>query len=232
MNESDPPKPKLRWYQFSLRTLLVFVLVAGVGFGWIGARLQRARNNRQARAMIRSLGGEPASPVCPCPSKSPSWLNGVLRDPGAVRCVDGHSKFGDAGLEYVKELPNLQLLDINGGRVTDAGLKHLEGLTSLQTLSLAHAQITDAGLVQLKGLNNLESLNLSGTQVTDAGLEHLRGLVTLETLWLSRTKVSDAGLVNLRRLTKLKHLGLSNTQVTDEGVAKLQEALPDCKIDH
>ena len=25
MNDSDPPKPERRWYQFRLRTLLVFV---------------------------------------------------------------------------------------------------------------------------------------------------------------------------------------------------------------
>jgi len=35
MNDSDPPKPKRRWYRFSLRTLLLFLLVAGIGFGWV-----------------------------------------------------------------------------------------------------------------------------------------------------------------------------------------------------
>ncbi|NQU22413.1 MAG: hypothetical protein HQ567_14135 [Candidatus Nealsonbacteria bacterium] len=31
MNDSDPPKLKLRWYQFSLRTPLIVVLVLTVG---------------------------------------------------------------------------------------------------------------------------------------------------------------------------------------------------------
>ncbi len=33
MNDFRPPKPKRRWYQFSLRTLLV----AGIGHGCLGS---------------------------------------------------------------------------------------------------------------------------------------------------------------------------------------------------
>ena len=36
----------------------------------------------------------------------------------------------------------------------DAGLEHLEGLTQLESLSLGLTAVTDAGLVHLKGLNH------------------------------------------------------------------------------
>ncbi|GAF71284.1 unnamed protein product, partial [marine sediment metagenome] len=47
MNDSRPPKPKLRWFQFSLRMLLLFVLVAGAGFGLYGRKLLQDRNLRR-----------------------------------------------------------------------------------------------------------------------------------------------------------------------------------------
>ena len=30
------PKPKRRWFQYSLRTLLVLMLLVGVGMSWVG----------------------------------------------------------------------------------------------------------------------------------------------------------------------------------------------------
>ena len=96
-----------------------------------------------------------------------------------------------------------------GTKVTDAGLVHLKGLTSLQYLGISdNTKITDAGLVHLKGLTELQSLNLGLTKVTDAGLAHLKGLTSLKKLWLYNTKVTAAG------------------------VKQLQQALPNCKIDH
>ena len=58
MNDSRPSRRKRRWYQFSLRTLLLFVLVAGMGFGWLGTKLQRARKNRKAAVEVFRLKAE------------------------------------------------------------------------------------------------------------------------------------------------------------------------------
>jgi len=38
--------------------------------------------------------------------------------------------------------------------------------------------------------------------------------------------------LHLKGLTKLKDLHLSGTKVTDAGVNQLQQALPNCKIEH
>jgi hypothetical protein len=37
------PKPRRRWLQFSLRTLMVLMLVFGAGFGWFARKVQHAR---------------------------------------------------------------------------------------------------------------------------------------------------------------------------------------------
>ena len=85
-----------------------------------------------------------------------------------------HVEVTDAGLECLKELSQLQLLDLDHTQVTDAGLASLKGLTNLQLLDLEHTQVTDAGLASLKGLTKLQSLNLEFTKVTDAGMKGLQ----------------------------------------------------------
>jgi hypothetical protein len=40
------PKPKRRWLQFSLRTMLVLMLLFGCGLGWLGREVQRASGKR------------------------------------------------------------------------------------------------------------------------------------------------------------------------------------------
>jgi hypothetical protein len=51
-------------------------------------------------------------------------------------------------------------------------------------------------------------------------------------LYLSDTQVTDTGLEYLKELSNLQDLALAGTQVTDEGITTLQEALPNCKIEH
>src|SRR5262249_16382505 len=80
-----------------------------------------------------------------------------------------------------------------GPRITDAGLAHLKDLTDLESLDLMGQDITDAGLEHVKGMKNLRELNLSGPGITDAGLEHLKGLDRLERLHLYGTQTTPAG---------------------------------------
>ncbi len=71
-----------------------------------------------------------------------------------------------------------------------------------------------------------------GTNVTGAGLKHIKGLTKLQRLELGDTDVTDTGLEHLTGLTNLQKLTLFGTKVTDEGVKKLQQALPNCEIQH
>ena len=230
---AQPPKPKRRWCRFSLKTLLVVMLVSCLGFAWIGHRLHRARENRArvaasekpiktAVAAIEESGG---TVVWKNKSLRPhTWLEEQFDDPGGADDPVGVVKVTevtfsddatDADLVHLKDLIALEVVDISnwstfpdrGKNVTDGGLEHLKGLTHLTKLKLfRRTNVTDAGLEHLKGLTNLEELRLSGTQVSDAGLQHLKGLKSL--LWLI----------------------LEDTDVTDEGVRNLQQALPKCHI--
>jgi hypothetical protein len=86
-------------------------------------------------------------------------------------------------------------------------------------------------LEHIEGLPKLHLLDLAGMRVTDAELVHLRGLTQLRQLYLDGTLVTDAGLENFETLGELQTLCLRETQVTDAGVKKLQQVLPNCKIE-
>ena len=195
MNEPTP-KRRRRWYQFSLRSLMLFMFVCAVGFGWVGKKLEATRREQVAVAEIEKLGGS----VWYHEIVGPDWL--VL----LVRKVQG---------VFLTDAP-----------VTDAELVHLKRLAGLETLYLDGTQVSDEDLVHLQRLANLELLDLDGTQVTDAGLLHRKALPDLKVLALRSTRVTDTGLVHLKELTGLEDLYLHDTQVTNEGVEKLQKALP------
>jgi Leucine-rich repeat (LRR) protein len=136
----------------------------------------------------------------------------------------GGPKITDAGLTHLKNLKQLEVLDLPcASLITDAGLVNLAGLTQLQTLSLDNDdKITDAGLAHLKALKKLKVLRLYGAALTDAGLEQIKDLVEIEDLQLGRAPVSDAGLVYLEGLHKLKTLDLQGTKITDAGLVHLR----------
>jgi len=242
--DPHPPKPKRRWYQFSLRTLLVFVLLASVGLSWFAMKLHQARKQREAVEAILKAGGwvtydfELADTGTLTPGAeppAPPWLRKVLGDDffrDVVRLHVSGPGCGDAELEHLEGLTKLEEVSLSFAQVTDAGLAHLEGLTSLEVLELTGTQVSDAGLQHLRRLTRLRALSLEGTQLTDSGLEHLKGLTRLRFLNLCRTRVTDAGLEDLKTLTRLANLYLFETHVTEEGIKKLQKALPNCTIYH
>lgn len=222
-----PREPLRRWYQFSLRTVLLVTLMVCLGSAWVGIGIQRARERRQAateiykfEAELQRLGGSVNFDY----DDHPDSLDELYGDPGVFHIaeVTGQGNFSDAGLEHLAGLTRLWSLDLTGSQVTDAGLIHLIGLTKLSDLNLSGTQVTDAGLDHLEGLTRLESLDLTGTQVTDAGLKHIEGLTNLKVLNLSGTQVSDAGLVHVEGLTNLSDFNLTGTQVTGTGLIHLK----------
>ena len=136
MNNSNSPKHKLRWYQFSLRTLLVFVLVASPGLGWLGRWLLEPPPGSVA---LREL----------CvfhPDINFDRDGRVL----AVWNFRASSRLGDDALKHIVELTRLQRLDLGGTQITDAGLQHLSGLTDLEELKLHETRVTDEGVKKLQ----------------------------------------------------------------------------------
>jgi hypothetical protein len=140
MSTSPPEAParKLRWFQYSLRSLLLFTLLVSVGMSWVAVRMGKARRQKEAVEEIRKLGGvvlyvhELQTSGNPLPSKGPpgpAWLRSWLGDDFFTTVVD---------------------VEFPSSSVTDAGLTHLKGLTQLWTLDLDDTNVTDEGVKRLQ----------------------------------------------------------------------------------
>lgn len=162
--QTAPPKSKRRWYQYSLRTLLVFVLVWSIACSWFAVERQQAKRQRAAAEAIVKFGGsvlyeyqtvlyedsihKSGSPVIGDPS-SPSWLRNLLGQDffHNVTTVFVHS---DDGLGCLKGLPQLQKAYLVGSQITDKGVQNLEACVRLQKLYLDGTQVTEGGVKRLQ----------------------------------------------------------------------------------
>lgn len=107
----------------------------------------------------------------------------------------------------------------------------LRQVTTMRELNLGGVRLKDEDLAVIATLRNLTVLHLDNTPITDAGLEHLGALENLIALNLFGTAITDAGLQHLAGLNNLKSLYLAETKVTAQGVARLQQHLPNARID-
>jgi len=207
-------RPWWSYVRFSVRGLIVLVLVIG---GWLGWMVRSARIQRDAVAAIEKAGGwikydwewSNRNDIPGGKPWAPRWLVDLI----------GVDFFGHVTAVIIVSLP-----------ATDAAVAAVGRLRRLQVLVVSDSAVTDAGLVHLKGLTNLSALILDGAHVTDAGLVHLKRLTNLSELYLGSTPVTDAGLTQLNGLTNLSELHLGGTQVTYSGVQLLQKALPNLRI--
>jgi hypothetical protein len=219
----DTRKSRRRWFQYSLRTLLLAMLLASIGMSWITIRVQRARRQKAAVEEIRKLGGEVTYDYeYPQPGPGSSWR--APQPPGLapLRNLLGEDFFTDV----------VEVTFHDGSRFTDADLACLQAFPRLTDLTLANANVTDAGLERVRGLSNLRKLCLRGNQFTDKSLTCLQGLTSLEELVLLNTQITDAGLqhiIKLNRLTLLRH---DSRHVTPEGEERFRQAVPNCRIEH
>ena len=191
-------------FQYGVRSLTLLLVAVAIPCSWLAVEMGQERKQRVAADEICALGGSSVQ-------SEPTWLGKLLRDNSLVSVT--HVELSgtpaiDAGLAHCEELHQLRLIEIVLGEVADTGLAHLEGLSQLQVLIFSKTQVTHTGLTHLQGLSQLKILVFFDTNVSDAGLAHLQGLSQLQEIWLS------------------------GTNVTNEGVKKLQQALPNCKIEH
>ena len=138
-----------------------------------------------------------------------------------------------AGAGRLRELKQLTKLEVERNRALLHVLhEHLPALQSIEELNLNFsAQPSD--LPQITRLKNLRELNLWMCEMRDDDLAELARLEDLEELGLATNLlITDAGLVHLRKLTKLQHIDLRWTEVTPAGRKRLQQALPELRIEY
>src|SRR5215469_7084776 len=155
-------KPRRRWAQFSLRTVLLIVTASCAALSlWVVP----AERQRRAVVAVRALDGE----------VSYASRGGTVANAFPLRILRRWLP-----PDYFDDVIEVQL---SGSKVTDDGLVHLRDIGNLQRLNLYGTNITGAGFAHSHGLTNLRWLNLNRTRFTDVGLSHLDGLTGLEELY-------------------------------------------------
>lgn len=225
---SQKAKPRRRWFQFSLGSLILLTTVVCITLAWLANERTRVVRREVAVARIEELDGEVWFADSP-KSFGRDRLHPLLGE-NSNREIVGVKLSGlpvtDNELIHLARLTRLKRLYLFESQVGDAGLIHLAGMRHLEDLWLDRTLVTDAGLAHLARIRSLKSLSLNNTHVFDPGLLHLARLRSLVYLSLTGTHVTDAGLVHLANLTKLEALWLANTKVTTEGVENLRKRLP------
>jgi hypothetical protein len=228
----SPPKSRRR-LRFSLRTLLLLVVVIAVPMGW---KVNRVRNQRLVVAEIERLnghvyydyhrrafnnGGNPQLP-------GPDWLRdllGVDYFADVVHINVNGPQVTNETLALLSSLTHLQALGVESDRITDSGVAMVARSKELISLTLGSKSITVASIDHLQGLANLEFLRCSGSQVDDSWIEHIVRLKSLHTLILNDTSVTDEGLAGLARLTNLDGLFFEDMPITDASLDQLHGML-------
>lgn len=246
MDMSQISEPKRRRDQYSLRILLVVVLLSSVGISWLAVNVWRSPT--EVEAILVELRSQ-------FPNKSDYEIVQVLRgyisgdrsfDGDAMKwlaqrlqharkqraAAEGIGRFeiiAASDVDSLKVFPGSKRVTYDVTRSAPEPLRELLGddfFVSASRVVLSDISRSDAGLEYVEGLASLQSLDLWNTKVTEKGLEHLKGLTSLRSLRLARTGVTDAGLVHLKDLTDLRTLDLTGVGytggVTDAGLAHLK----------
>jgi hypothetical protein len=118
----------------------------------------------------------------------------IIPDPSGGRRDDRRASAADDDLRHVAAFPRLCRLYLRDLPITDAGLQNLKDLHELKILNLDFTQITDAGMEIVPGLGKLTHVSVAGTKITNAGIARLARLDHLMEIDVSATEVSEQGI--------------------------------------
>jgi len=131
----------------------------------------------------------------------------TLKQPKLVK-----TKVTNAGIAHVKEMSNLEGLDLQDVNTVDnACLNDIQGLKKLKFLRIYGPGFAGDGIAPIGEMKSLRALSMHQTGLGDENINHLKPLVDLERLLLYGTHVTDKGMGELAGMAKLKELDLRAT---------------------
>jgi len=234
-----PPvaKPR-RWYQFSLRTLVVVVVIVSMALGLFAARLQRARRQAEAVAVLQKhgyvmydyayskvKGQRQYDPNAE--SVVPRWLVNLLRedffhDVFVVATVvdDQSSDSHDRICKAVKQLHRLKELHIGADPGIEFNLDRLAIGRDLEEFSLAGQCRVDS-LGPVRKLPKLKTLSLSEVTLTKEGLESISRMPQLSELSLKKIDLRRGDFSFVAKCQNLRSLDIDGILLTNHDLEDL-----------
>ncbi len=243
--ENDPArprqKPRRRWFQFGLSTLLVVTALAAGGAMAFRVYVEPYRRQRETMALIEKLHGSYKT------TAADPWLRWLYGDNFQnITVVDvADCDEPAAYLDQVASLPALHTLMVGGLEFTDAHLRRLQQIPTLQNLVIDSTSVGDEALAALEeslpGLQvfrserrAIEALGKLPDMYVDTnrdespspfrqllGDKHFERAIEVRTFGPNSIYVGDEDVTYLRSLRHLERLDLSVTRATDESLAYL-----------
>lgn len=146
------------------------------------------------------------------------WLTRLAGQDQLRRLEVSGTAVTSAGLVHLKDLKNLEILNVCLTAVDDRGFEHLAGLTKMKRMVVCSSKITGTGFKHLGDMKQIESINLHSSPASDAGLEAIGKLTNLRRLEIVHTNVTDVGLKHLAGLTNLRQLHIASHDTTENGL--------------
>jgi len=202
-NSDSVPSTSRRFFSFSLRTMLLAMLIVAILFGFIAYRLE---NHRRLQANLQELIAAEANIAYQY--EAGPWFRQILKDDLAnsvltlklnnakpdhlttigqfrsLDCLDLRS-VQEVDLAVLSELTQLEQFFVQSPRIIN--LQGVEGMTQLTHLNIIGLASPD--ISALAGLTKLESLSVKGTQISD--ISAVAGMKSLSLLQISGGGVSD-----------------------------------------
>jgi hypothetical protein len=231
------PKPRRRWFQFSLRTLLVGTVLLSCAFAFYKEIFYRVHQQRRLISKIEKIGGRVGyddpyrraveRKLDPPGSPFVRWLVGNDAYASVEHIDLRQSGATDKDLDTLTEFPKLNAVSIDN-RFTQNGLISLAKNQNLSTIVIYDMYFDEPGLKPLASLNKLKSLHLLGTSVDDRSLRNLGTLTNLEFMQLNGGNgcdISSEGLARVSELPNLMKLHIFNFKKIDrDGIHALAKS--------
>jgi hypothetical protein len=218
-----------KWYRFSLRTLMVFILLVSLAMGLVVRFVLRAREQAVLVAKIRAtyagsveydwqhlndgtlLLDERNASVAPRTAPpGPLWVRTLIGD------------------DYFQNVVCVSLgsddIAATSGPSREMVSRIARSFTQLRGLELQGWGPCDSTLKIVGRIPSLELLHLIGESVTDADIAHLRRLKNLRMLMVypNEGRLTDESIRYLSALPNLEWLVITSDQLSDEGLAYLR----------
>ncbi len=231
-----PAARRRRWLQFSVRSLLLVILLCAAGVYAGRVCFEAYRRQRQAMALIEKLGGRYET------TEATGWLRRLFAGHSQDVILADLADCNDpsAYLDQIAALPALETLVVGGRSFSDEDLSPLRGVKSLQGLVLDSTSVTEEGLATfsaalphavvyrsqrraIASLRKMADVNVKPSS-SHARLQTLVGGVYFDeaqrvAYWLNE---GDVDLVPLEHFDTLLTLDLSRTGVSGEPLVSVK----------
>ncbi|PQO46273.1 hypothetical protein C5Y93_09815 [Blastopirellula marina] len=218
---TSPVQRKRRWLSFSVRGLLLLILIVSVGLGFLARDLYQFRQRQAVVRRIEANGGSVNLPFYeigdPFETSNRSdvrlseeqrrtlyqqWViwfadEDIYKRPWGASIAHADDEPLFLGLEY---FPELFQLTIGPGTLSDASMESICRLKSLQQIRLHETQMTKQQVGRLASLPELTEIEFHGAATTPEALSQLGHIPRLETVRLIADQVPVEALAAIRSI--------------------------------